>query len=97
VSIKIDAYDPSIYGDLPGELIFISADTLDEDLKQNESPYYRIRVKSLGRRFSAKPDLSLEIQPGMTSTAEIKTGERTVMQYITKPIIKTLSSSMGER
>jgi len=97
VSIKIDAYDPSIYGDLPGELIFISADTLDEDLKQNESPYYRIRVKSLGRRFSAKPELNLEIQPGMTSTAEIKTGERTVMQYITKPIIKTLSTSMGER
>jgi len=97
VSIKIDAYDPSIYGDLPGELIFISADTLDEDLKQNESPYYRIRVKSLGRSFSAKPDLSLEIQPGMTSTAEIKTGKRTVMQFITKPIIKTLSSSLGER
>lgn len=97
VSIKIDAYDSSIYGTLPGKLIFISADTLEENLKQNESPYYRIRVKSLSREFSGKSNLNLEIQPGMTAVAEIKTGQRTVLQYITKPIIKTISTSMGER
>lgn len=97
VAIKIDAYDSSIYGSLPGQLIFISADTLEENLKQNESPYYRIRVKSLSREFSGKPNLNLDIQPGMTSVAEIKTGERTVLQYLAKPIIKTLSTSMSER
>ena len=97
VSIKIDAYDSSIYGTLPGEVVFISADTLDEDLKQNETPYYRIRVKSLSRQFSGKPELNLEIQPGMTAVAEIKTGVRTVLQYLTKPIIKTFSGAMVER
>lgn len=40
--VKIDAYDYTIYGDLPGKLDFISADTLTEDLKQGEQPYYRM-------------------------------------------------------
>lgn len=96
-SIKIDAYDSSIYGALPGELVFISADTLTEDLKQGESPYYRVRVRSSSKSFSSKPDENLSIQPGMTAIVEIKTGQRTVLQYLTKPIIKTLSNSLGER
>ena len=33
----------------------------------------------------------------MTATIEIKTGQRTVLQYITKPLTKTLSQSLGER
>jgi adhesin transport system membrane fusion protein len=37
------------------------------------------------------------IQPGMTLVAEIKTGENTVMGFLTKPILKTVSESMGER
>jgi adhesin transport system membrane fusion protein len=96
-AIKIDAYDPSIYGDLPGELIFISADTIDEELRQGEEPYYRVRVKAKSRQFSGRPDEDLDIQPGMTATAEIKTGERTVLQYLSKPVTKTLANSMGER
>ncbi|GAB2605601.1 HlyD family type I secretion periplasmic adaptor subunit [Nitrincola alkalisediminis] len=94
--VKIDAYDFTIYGDLPGRLMFISADTLTDDLQQGEQPYYRIRVRTDGRKFSAT-DRELDIQPGMTATVEIKTGRRTVLQYLTKPIIKTLSESMGER
>ena len=43
------------------------------------------------------PGERIEIQPGMTATAEIKTGRNTVFQYLTKPITKTLSQSMGER
>ena len=96
-SIKIDAYDSSIYGDLLGELVFISADTIDEELQQGEQPYYRIRVKALSRQFSGRPDETLDIQPGMTALAEIKTGERSVLKYLTKPITKTLGQSLGER
>ena len=95
--IKIDAYDTSIYGDLPGELVFIGADTMNEELRQGEMTYYRIRVRTLSRQFSGRPDEKLDIQPGMTAAVEIKTGKRTVMQYLTKPITKTLSNSMGER
>lgn len=97
VSVKIDAYDYTIYGDLPGKLTYISADTLSEDLRQGEQPYFRVMVRTDGRRFSARPAEQLDIQPGMTATIEIKTGERTVLQYLTKPVVKTLSQSLGER
>lgn len=96
-SIKIDAYDFSVYGDLPGNLIFISADTLREELKQGEEPYYRVHVRATGRQFSGRPNAALEIQPGMTATIEIKTGRKTVLNYLTKPIVKTLNESLGER
>lgn len=95
--IKIDAYDFTIYGGLPGVLSFISADTMSEGLKQNETPYYRVQIKTTSRQFPNRPDAKLEIQPGMTAMVEIKTGERTVFQYITKPVLKTLNESLGER
>jgi len=96
-SVKIDAYDSTIYGNLPGKLIFISADTLSENLQQNEKPYYRARVRTTGRQFSGRPNAEIDILPGMTATIEIKTGRKTVLQYLTKPIVKTLSESLGER
>lgn len=96
-TIKIDAYDYTVYGSLPGKLVFISADTLSEDLKQGEQPYYRVRVRTTVREFSARPGQQLEIQPGMTASVDIKTGRNTVLQYLTKPLIKTLSESLGER
>lgn len=95
--VKIDAYDYTIYGDLPGKLVFISADTLSENLKQNEEPYYRVHVRTAGRQFSKSKNTRMEILPGMTATVEIQTGRKTVFQYLTKPIIKTMSESLGER
>jgi membrane fusion protein, adhesin transport system len=96
-TVKIDAYDYTIYGDLSGSLSYISADTLSENLQQGEQPYYRVQVKTDGRRFSGRPDQQLDIQPGMTSTVEIKTGSNTVLKYLSKPVIKTLNQSLGER
>ena len=95
--VKIDAYDYTVYGDLEGKLTYISADTLSEDLRQGEQPYYRVQVQTVGRQFSGRPQEKLEIQPGMTATIEVRTGQRTVLQYITKPLTKTLSQSLGER
>ena len=97
VRVKIDAYDYTIYGDLPGKLEYLSADTLSEDLRQGEVPYYRARIRTIGRQFSGKPDETLDILPGMTAMIEVQTGQRTVWQYLLKPIIKTLSQSLGER
>ena len=96
-SIKIDAYDYTVYGSLKGKLTYISPDTLSEDLKQGELAYYRIQVKTDGKRFSGKPNEDLEIQPGMTATVEIKTGHNTILKYLIKPVIKTMSESLGER
>jgi adhesin transport system membrane fusion protein len=96
-TVKIDAYDYTIYGDLSGTLSYISADTLSENLQQGEQPYYRVQIKTDGRKFSGRPDQKLDIQPGMTSMVEIKTGSNTVLNYLAKPVVKTLNQSLGER
>jgi adhesin transport system membrane fusion protein len=96
-SVKIDAYDSTIYGTLPGKLVYISADTLSEDLRQGDQPYYRVQVQATGRQFSGRPNENLEIQPGMTAMVEIRTGSKTVLQYLSKPVTKTLSDSLSER
>lgn len=96
-SVKIDSYDYTVYGALNGKLIYISPDTLTEDLKQGEQAYYRVQIKTQGKQFSGRPQDKLEIQPGMTATVEIKTGKNTVLRYLIKPVVKTISESMGER
>jgi len=95
--VKIDAYDYTIYGALNGTVTYISADTLDENLRQGELPYYRVQVRTSGKALTTRPEQDLEIQPGMTATVEIKTGVNTVLKYLTKPLVKTLSESLGER
>lgn len=96
-NVKIDAYDYTIYGDLNGKISYISADTLQESQAQGETPYYRIHVRTDGRTFSGRPKEDLQILPGMTATVEVLTGENTILNYLLKPITKTLSESMGER
>jgi len=96
-NIKIDAYDYTIYGSLPGTLVFISADTLSENLQQGEQPYYRARIRANSRNLNVNSKGPIEILPGMTASVEIKTGRRTVLNYIIKPVIKTLNESLGER
>jgi adhesin transport system membrane fusion protein len=88
--VKVSAYDFSVYGGLDATLTDISADTiLDED----GEPYYRVRLTtnetSLGQ--------DQPIIPGMTATVDIITGEKTVLQYLLKPIIKARENAMTER
>lgn len=97
VAVKIDAYDYTIYGSLDGKLTYISADTLNEDVKQNEQPYYRVQVVTDSPRFTRRPADDLQLQPGMTATIEVKTGKNTVLNYLLKPVVKTLDESLGER
>lgn len=96
-TIKLDAYDYSIYGTLKGEVTYISADTLNEDIRSNEQPYYRVKIKTSIRNLVGKNNERIDIQPGMTAVAEIKTGKKTVLRYLFKPITKTISESMEER
>jgi len=96
-NIKIDSYDYTIYGSLDGKVTYISADTLTEDLKQGELAYYRVQIKTEGKVFSGKRKQAIEIQPGMTVTAEIETGKNTVLNYLIKPLVKTVNESLSER
>ncbi len=96
-AVKIDAFDYTIYGDLAGTLFYISADTLEENTRQGDLPFYRVHVRTDGKRFSAVPNKDLQILSGMTATVEIRTGKNTILNYLLKPIAKTLVESMGER
>jgi len=91
--IKITAYDFSIYGGLKGELIDISADTL---MNEKGETFYRVRIRTKETALKRKGEI-LEIIPGMVASVDILTGKKTVMQYILKPLIKTIDKAMHER
>jgi adhesin transport system membrane fusion protein len=96
-SIKLDAYDSSIYGSMRGEVSYISPDVLIEETKQGSASYYRVRVSVTGKEFNGVKADAIRLRPGLTATVEIKALDRTVLSYLTKPITKALSQSMGER
>ncbi len=91
--IKITAYDFSIYGGLKGELLDISADTIEDD--QGNS-FYRVRLRTYETELKRKGEV-LPIIPGMVASIDILTGQKTVMQYLLKPFVKTLDNAMNER
>ncbi len=91
--IKITAYDFSIYGGLEGEVLDISADTI-KDEKGNF--FYRVRLRTYETELKRKGEV-LPIIPGMVASADILTGKKTVMQYLLKPIVKTLDRAFHER
>lgn len=100
--VKISAYDYSIYGGLEGVVTLISPDTLSNDkrnselkLNQNEV-YYRILVKTDANSLVDKQGKKLPIIPGMITTVDVKTGEKTVFQYLIKPITR-MKQALQER
>ena len=95
-TVKLDAYDYSIFGAMDGKVSYISPDTLMEQTAQGEEPYYRVLIVITGSEFDGRQD-EIVIKPGMTASVDIKARERTVLSYLTKPITKTLSEGLGER
>lgn len=91
--VKITSYDFSIYGGLPGEVLDISADTIEDEKKNS---FYRVRVRTYEKELKRKGQI-LPILPGMVASVDILTGQKTIMQYLLKPLIKTLDMAMNER
>lgn len=91
--VKLTAYDFAIYGGLKGEVERISADTITND--KGES-FYQIHVRTK-KNYILHNGKHLLIKPGMAVTVDIKTGEKTVLDYILKPILKTKQNAMRER
>jgi adhesin transport system membrane fusion protein len=90
VAIKLAAYDTAIYGELSGSVVLISPDTFREDAKPAENSqggYYRVMIESAVDRSNPRQK-TMEIIPGMTATAQIKTGDKTIMMYLLKPLTK---------
>ncbi|UOP05302.2 HlyD family type I secretion periplasmic adaptor subunit [Conchiformibius kuhniae] len=100
--VKISAYDYAIYGGLNGKVTLISPDTLSnqrraDDLKLDPNQqYYRILVETDGKGITDKNGKPMEIIPGMVATVDVKTGEKTVFDYLIKPITR-LKQALRER
>jgi len=92
-TVKISAYDYTTYGGLDGEVILVAPDTT---IQPDTEPYYRVVVRAdkawIGDAGEKRP-----ITAGMQATAEIHTGERTVMEYLVKPVLKLRHEAFHER
>lgn len=97
--VNFDAYDNAVYGSADGKVVFVSPDTIVETAQDGSSEaYYRVNLEV--DTATMKQDggsVAIDLQPGMTTTAEILTGKTTVWNYLTKPIFKTVSQSMQEQ
>ncbi|UNM96437.1 HlyD family efflux transporter periplasmic adaptor subunit [Ignatzschineria rhizosphaerae] len=82
--VKITAYDYSIFGGLEGVVTVISPDTIQDEVKP-EVFYYRVFIRTDTDSLIDKNGQSFSIVPGMIATVDIKTGEKTVFDYLMKP------------
>ena len=98
VTVRVDAFDYSIYGTLKGSLTQISPDTLSEQGSRGETNvFYRIQVRLDADQSHNPRAQDIVIKSGMTTSLDIRTGERTVLQYLIKPIFKAFQGAMTER
>jgi hemolysin D len=95
--IKFDAYPWQKHGTLPGTLRTISQDAFRRDSATTSGPeaYYQSLIRLEATRLKKMPDYA-KLLPGMTLTAEIVVGKRSVMSYLLWPLKKALDESVRE-
>ena len=92
--VKVSAYDSGVYGSMRGVVTEISADTVPDERGERFDRNYRVKIE-------VKPDAregltGLPLLPGMTATADIVVGRRTVWQYLLSPIRRFSQSALRE-
>lgn len=96
--LQFDAYDPSVFGSVTGEVTFVSGDVINEKGQMGqEEPIYIAHVSLAGQKVTTSIGRELQLIPGMTAQVDVQAGARTVLQYLLKPIVKTLSNSLSEK
>lgn len=91
--VKFTAYDFSVHGGLEGEVVNISPDTI---VDEEGNSFYMVQIET-EQSFLGKENASLPIIAGMTVSVDILTGEKTILDYILKPILKTKQLALRER
>jgi len=90
VRVKLSAYEYTIYGSLDGTVVSISPDAMGDPDKAAtpEGTWYRamVRADPSGLQKAGKP---LSVLPGMTGTVEIRTGQRSVLAFVLRPLLKS--------
>lgn len=100
--VRLTAYDYAIYGGLDGVVTLLSPGTLQDkragdELKLNpNASFYRVLIETDGSHLTDKTGNTLPVLPGMVATVDIKTGEKTVFEYLTKPITR-MKQALQER
>jgi adhesin transport system membrane fusion protein len=91
--VKLTAYDFTIYGGLPATLEHIGADSVTTEKGET---FYVIRVRTRASTLR-HGDRDLPIIPGMVADVEVKTGSKTVLQYLIKPMTRVQQQALRER
>ncbi len=94
-TVKVTAYDSSIYGNLHGVVESVSPDTLQDEVKRDQF-YYRVYVRTDKAYLTNRAGREFPIVPGMVASVEIKTGQKSVLDYLIKPLNK-VKESLRER
>lgn len=89
-TVKFSAYDFVVYGGLEGTLETIGADTV---LDEKGNAFYTVKVRT--NKSSLGEDMP--IMPGMVAEVDILTGEKTVLSYLLKPVLRAKSRALSER
>lgn len=85
--VKITAYDYTVYGDLPATVEQISEDTIEEDTPRGKVAYYNVLVRT-DRAFLRRGGATLPIRPGMVAEVDVRSGRRSVLSYLLRPLLK---------
>lgn len=93
VTVKVGTYDYARYGGVPGTLTGVSASTF---VGEDGAPYYKGIVELERGYVGANPKRN-HVLPGMTINADIKTGSKTLLQYLLKPLYASVDDSFHER
>jgi membrane fusion protein, adhesin transport system len=99
--VKITAYDSQVYGSLKGHVERISADTIVDDKgdrseQQRPETFYRVMVRT-DKNYLGTSEHPLPIIPGMVTTVEVMTGEKSVLDYLMKPARMLRDEALRER
>lgn len=97
--VKITAYDSSVYGSLKGKVERISADTIIDDKadrSEKQETFYRVIVRT-DKNHLGTTEHPLPIIPGMVTTVEVLTGEKSVLDYLLKPARTLREEGLRER
>ncbi|NQU64576.1 MAG: HlyD family type I secretion periplasmic adaptor subunit [SAR324 cluster bacterium] len=92
-ALKFTAFDVSSFGSLDGTIVRISPTTF---LDKKGGPYYKATLKLSRGYIGNDPNQNL-ILPGMTLEADIRTGSKTVLRYLLKPLYKSSQQALRER
>jgi adhesin transport system membrane fusion protein len=97
VTVRLDAFDSSIYGSLQGKLSYISAETVYNVAPNGmEMPMYVAHVSVDELQNNQRLSLS-NLRPGLNATIDIRTGSRSIIVFLAKPLVNAFSGALSQK